>query len=538
MAQSISNRAEESRTGGFALLRGLGWFCVLLGLGCAAPTLSDQRSMATVTSRADALQQSGAPRRVLLITVAGLESADFLNAWGGIAGPEDAVRMPALAALAQEGAIGIDVRTPTPGASYSAHATIATGRGPNGHGVIADSLIDDSGTRAQPFWDNAMLRGGALWDAAIGRGVISLGWPTTTGARIELVVPDLESGATGAGWMEAIRRFTTPSLMRELDQAAEAAVKNKQRAPGTWPSATEKDAAFVDLACSLLQSERDASLWLMRLSQTATAQVQGGEGSLAESEALASVDAEIGRLMACLEGAGKLADTAIFVAGDVAYRAVHTRVDPNVALVAEGLIGRDPRSSTGVRSWLAMTRSHGRSAYIYARDASNAVAARNVLEAEAEKTGAFEVISAKALAEVGGDPQAWFGLTAKPGFKIGNRLAGPLVSPASARASAGGFGLNEPSGSQSVGLLAWGRGIRGGVRIPSADLRDLAPTVASLLGLRLPGAAEGKPIIGLLRAAVPPPPPGPKRIGVDNDSGDVDRALRDLGGGRPLGDER
>jgi hypothetical protein len=63
----------------------------------------------------------------------------------------------------------------------------------------------------------------------------------------------------------------------------------------------------------------------------------------------------------------------------------------------------------------------------------------------------------------------------------------------------------------------------------------VAPTIAILLGLRLDDRLDGEAIVGILRAAaVSKPPPGPKRLGVGSD-GDVDRALRELGGGRPLG---
>ena len=43
--------------------------------------------------------------------------------------------------------------------------------------------------RSLPFFDNRLLKGTALWDSAIGRGVLSLGWPTTTGARILNWIP-------------------------------------------------------------------------------------------------------------------------------------------------------------------------------------------------------------------------------------------------------------------------------------------------------------------------------------------------------------
>ena len=166
-------------------------------------------------------------------------------------------------------------------------------------------------------------------------------------------------------------------------------------------------------------------------------------------------------------------------------------------------------------------------------DAASAIRARNLLAAEAARTGAFEVVPAADLAGAGADPQAWFGLAAMPGFVIGNGLVKPALRPAERRASEGAFPFRDIE-SSSVGLVAWGRGIRTQVRVPSLELTDVAPTVAALLGLRLDETLDGEPLVGILRAAVPPPPPGPKRLGVGSD-GDVDRTLRELGGGRELG---
>ena len=519
--------------------------CVLFAIGCAAPTLRDQRSMTAEWLSDDggrAMRDPGPPRRVLLITVAGLESADFLNRSGRIASETDAVRMPNLARLGRQGVVGIEVQPPAPSSVYASHATIATGRLPNRHGVIADSALDRSGNRALPFWDNRLLKGDALWDAAIGRGVLALGWPSTLGARIELIVPDGAAGDASQTWLEFIAKGASPPLLRMLQDIAATAMDAESgdgaekgpRDPHSWPTPQEKDAAFVDVACRLTESERDPGLWLIRLNQTATAQVGAGFGSLAVGAALSRVDSEIGRLMGCLESAGRLADTAIFVTGDVAYRAVHTRVDPNVALVAQGLIGRDPRSSLGVRSWRALLRSNGRSAYLYARDAESAIEARKGLEAAAAVTRAFEVVPASELAESGADPQAWFGLAANPGFVLGNGLSKPMLRPSELRGSTGALPFRDPMDS-SVGFVAWGRGIRPQVRVPRLDLADIAPTIAKLLGLRFDSDFDGAPMIGILRAAVAPQPrSGPKRLGVGTD-GDVDQLLREMGGGRELG---
>jgi arylsulfatase A-like enzyme len=84
----------------------------------------------------------------------------------------------------------------------------------------------------------------------------------------------------------------------------------------------------------------------------------------------------------------------------------------------------------------------------------------------------------------------------------------------------------------SVGFVAWGRGVRNGVQLPELDLLDVAPTIASLLGLRLDDDVAGQPVLGILRSAARPPPPGPKRLGGDQD---LDQRLRQMRSGRRLG---
>ncbi len=532
------------------------WVCALAALACASAGPGKRGSDPEPETRLRALQEAGTPRRVVLVTLAGLEASDFLLAGGfalpagdpaysGVdlaATPGDRVRMPFLAGLAAEGAFGVHAVPPTPGSSYASHATLVTGLRPNRHGIVADEALDSSGDRALPFWDSRLLKATTLWDAALGRGVLALGWPSTDGARIELLVPDAEPEDPAQSWLGFVRRRSTPQLSEALerisqDQLAESprGQTGEKRSPASWPSAGERDAAFVELACQIASSERDPALWLIRFVEPASALAAHGFGSPEHSAALARADARLERLVDCLETSQRLIDTAIFVVGDVSYRSVHTEIAPNTALVREKLIGRDPRSKTGVRSWLALSRSHGRSAYLYAEDAQSAVEARRVLDAEAARSGAFDIVPAADLASQGADPQAWFGLAARPGYGFGNALMGPLLRPSELRSRAGGFPFREGS-EAAVGFVAWGRGVRQQIRVPELSLTDIAPTIAKLLGLRLDDGLDGRPLVGILRASQPLPPPGPKRLGVGND-GDVERTLREMGGGHELGSD-
>lgn len=518
---------NETKTGSF---RGAGLglgLCLLAALACATPTLEGQRTLTAdaVDLRNEARFGDGPPSRVFLITVAGLRPVDYLDPFGHAAAEGALVHMPSLARLAREGATGLAARPPSPSAARATHATLVTGRTPPHHGIIADATLDREGTRSLPFHDSRLLVGTTLWDAAVAKGVVSLGWPTTTGARIELLLPEPVDGGVAFD-----RPGTSPALTREIATLAAEAGEANAEAAGAWPTAVQEDGVLVDLACRLIASERDAGLWLLRLDQTLGPLAAFGPGSVEVDDAFGRVDADLERLTGCLAANGQLEDAAIIVTGDAAHHPVHTRVAPNTALARRGLVGRDPRASTGVRSWLALARSHGRSAYVYARDAANAIDARNLLREEADRTGAFELVSAKELAVLDGDPNAWFALVAPPGIVITDDLAGPLIAPAGVRGAPGVLG--DALDETSVGFVAWGRGIRNHVRLPFVDLLDVAPTISALLGLRLGDDLDGEPILGILRAAVEPPPPGPKRLGQELDA---DARLREMRRGREVG---
>ncbi len=509
-------------------------------MACAQPrTLADEQELIQQDPRRQARFQEGPPARVFLISVAGLRPTDYLDPFGHAAAEGALVHMPSLARLAREGVTVLGATPPVPGAVRTTHATLVTGLRPAGHRIVADATLDDEGTRALPFTDPRLLAGTPLWDAAIGRGVVSLGWPTTRGARIERLLPESDGREQG-DWLAGVRTGASPAVWRALETIAirerEAiAAGEEDRSPDSWPTPAERDAALVEVACERIGGDRDAGLWLIRLAQTQPLMMGAGPGSVEVDDGFARIDTQIGLLVDCLEHSGKLAESAILVTGDVAYAPVHTTVSPNVALVKAGLIGRDPRAATGVRSWLALARSHGASAFVFARDAANALDARQILALESERTGAFQIVPAQRLAEQGADPQAWFGLAARPGFEIGDELVGPPLRASMLRGVPGLMAADAtiPRDGQ-VGFVAWGRGVRNGVRMPSLDLLDVAPTIASLLGLRLDDDVVGKPVLGILRSALEPPPPGPKRLGGGQE---LDDRLREMRSGRRLGGE-
>jgi hypothetical protein len=183
-----------------------------------------------------------------------------------------------------------------------------------------------------------------------------------------------------------------------------------------------------------------------------------------------------------------LPQAAFLVVGDRPLEPVHTAVRPNEWLREGGFITAQGR-------WTALVRSNGSSAFVYANEARTALQARQRLEAAAQETGVFRIVTADEMIARGADPDAWFGLQAEPGFAFENDTAGPVLGPAGARGAGGWLAGRAPPG---VGLVAFGRGVRRGVVVPRMRQLDVAPTLAALLGVPLE-SASGRSFVGVLR---------------------------------------
>jgi len=431
--------------------------------------------------------EPGRPALVVLISVAAMTPDRYRGADPA---------MPSVARLAAAGVAAAEVEPVAPAARAPAHATLVTGRRPAGHRVASDRLLGERGVRGEGYTHASQLRGPSLWSvaAAAQRPAAALGWPTTTGAAIPLLLPDVETVRRGSSWLQELADKSTPWLHELAGRLGGAA-------PGTAGPGPARDATLVGVACEVLASPAAPALLLLELGQAGPALAASGPGAPETARALAGADAEIERLLGCLARAGRLAASAFIVAGDHGAVDVHSALAPNALLEEAGLLSRDERDPA-LRGWRAIARSNGGSAFVYARSEGDALRARRALEAGAEASGAFRVVSAEELLALGADPEAWFGLEARPGYVFTDGAGAPAEAPTALR---GAGGYLPGRAEMGPGFVAWGRGVARGVRVPWMRQIDVAPTVARLLGLVL-DAADGRPLAGALNL---PPDTGP-----------------------------
>lgn len=457
-------------------------------LGCAGPDagLPAPRPGRVAVSLPVLAGPSTRPAHVLLVSVAGL--TPDLYGRGGPRPPP----MPTLVALALAGVSAQAVVSVAPASAYPVHATLISGQPPASHGIAADRRLGSRGVREALYWHASHLRAPTLWQLARQKQlrVVALGWPSTVGAAIDGLIPDIAPTRRAETWMGVLADAATPSLLELAEREGGSAAEADR--PGS-----ARDAVLTGIACQTLGTSTPPGLLLLRLSQAEPALRDSGPGSPEALAAFAGVDRELARLLACLRESARIGAAALLVVGDRGFAPIHTALSPNAVLAREGLIEPGAGADDGVARWSAISRSNGGSAFVYARGENDAVRARRALAEEARRTRAFRVVSAEEMLRLGADPDAWFGLEAEPGFAFLDSPQGPPMRPA-ARRGAGGYLPHRPE--MNAGFVAWGRGIRSGVRVPIMRQTDVAPTAARLLGLDL-GEVEGRALIGALEPA-------------------------------------
>lgn len=409
---------------------------------------------------------SGA-RSVLVVSVDGLRD-DYLR--------DTEHALPTLRGLAAEGSVARSLVSVWPSVTYPAHATLVTGVAPARHGIVNNVVFDPFGKNDGGwFWYARDLRADTLWDSARRSGidVANVTWPVTVGADIRWNLPQYWR-AKNAEDEKLLCQLSTPGLCDEL-RAAGLQVPGEHR--------PDRDRA---LAASFLLRAKKPRLSFLYLPDLDTVEHEHGPGSPEAWATLEKTDALLGDLFT--EARASLPHLAIVIVSDHGFVSVEREVRPNVALRLSGLL----ESKDGkVANYRAVTWRAGGSAAIMG-EASTKAQVRSIFDGLAAhpENGIAEVIDGSLVEKQGGFPGALVVLQAAPGFVFSERSDEPLIAPSKSR---GTHGHSPTHAQMGCTLVMAGDGIRSGVVLGDVAMEDVAPTIATLLHLPLPGAT-GKPL--------------------------------------------
>ena len=410
---------------------------------------------------------------VVLISIDGF--ADFY--WR-----DPRVKAPTLRALAEGGAVADGVRAVFPSTTWPTHVSLVTGVKPARHGVVANHILNRATRRAEdltgdPIYDaDALLTAPTVYDraAAAGLKVAAVDWPATRNSS---------ALAFNLPFFKDQQVFQTQTSRAVWDELSAAGFPVERQ--GEWallPKRFMKDTMVAEVAAHAVRRHAPDMLMAHFLCADSHQHLYGPR-TPEVYWAIEHIDNCIGRLLTALPA--RLRDrAAIVVVSDHGFLPVERDIRPNVRLRRLGAVRGD--GVAGFSGEACFVMNHG-AGYLYALDC-DAGALRSLAGEIAKMDGVAATWPRERFAELGlpADhrmlPDAVF--EAKPGYQFSDETAGEDEN--GAPKYRGTHGQRPEAPGNAAFFLASGAGIRRGAKLARIQSRDVAPTLATLLGVAMP----------------------------------------------------
>jgi predicted AlkP superfamily pyrophosphatase or phosphodiesterase len=397
---------------------------------------------------------------------------------------ERGLNIPNLRRFVTEGAYATGVRGVLPTVTYPSHVTLLTGASPARHGVVSNTTFDPQQiNQGGWFWYASDIRLPTLWSAAAaaGKTVGNVHWPVSVGAAgVTWNLPQI--WRTGhADDAKLVAALATPGLIAELEQAT-----GRSYAAGIDES-IEGDENRGSFTVKLIERHRPefVTAYLTALDHEQHAE---GPGTSKAHAVLERIDAIVGKLVAAQLTAHP--DSAVAIASDHGFEAIERETNFFRAFVDAGLIKLEGQGK--VVTWEAMPWPSGGSvAIVLARDDDQGLTARvaqllDSLKAE-PANGIAAVADRTEIARMGGNPKAAFYVNMAPDAAAAGAFA-PRSALRGTPKYKGTHGYFPTRPNLQATFLIWGTGIPKARSLGEIDMRAIAPTIASLLDITLPGS--------------------------------------------------
>ena len=420
-------------------------------------------------------------RALLLISIDGLRPDYVLEA------DKHGLKVPNLRSIAREGTYATGVRGVLPTATYPSHTAIITGVAPARHGIIANHPFDHAVKDLYVWYYYAEdIRVPTLWDAATHSGYVtgSVSWPVTVGATgIRFNIPEYALTRTPED-VKITRGASTPGLMHELEKKAGPYLTEVS-------DSVKRDWARTRYAAEIIR-QKHARFVTVHLAASDNLQHRHGPFTAQVHAALEEIDRMVGEMSDAIRAEDPRA--AVCIVSDHGFAPVTKVLWLDAAFVKAGFITLKTNDTTveksGVTDWVARPWHAGGSAAIMMKNPADAEARANVkalLErlAADPTNGIAAILDADAIRELGGDPAAQFWITMRAGFMVSATLQPSIVSVVSAR---GAHGHAPTLPEVAATFMIAGGGIRKGHDLGTIDMRSIAPTLATVMGVDFPSA--------------------------------------------------
>jgi predicted AlkP superfamily pyrophosphatase or phosphodiesterase len=404
----------------------------------------------------------------------------------------------------KEGVRAASMKASVPTVTWPNHTTLVTGVHPARHGVVGNNFYDRATHKrmvliSDPVFDkDEIVKVPTIYDVAKAAGLktAAVRWPATRNAKsLDWRISDVSS-------IELLKTSTTASLVAE------------SKADGLWAEVdaaekTEKDGRWLpsDEMCTkvfnLILTRHRPNLALLHLIDVDHTEHIAGPQSPEAYAAIKESDTFVREVWDTLKAQFPGRATLIVVS-DHGFSPIRRQVLPNVVLRKAKLLNDADETSDDKDSQPAVrVVPQGGCAMIYVLDDARRTelcdkirAAFDGLEGIAKVVGPDETPS-YGVARPKDDPHAPdMLLFAEYGYAFGDTAAGDLpFNEKPERKGSHGHDPNLPELRAS--FVAWGAGIKKGVKLGDIENTAVTPTIAELLGLDMPGL-DGKPLSAAL----------------------------------------
>ncbi len=406
------------------------------------------------------------------------------------------LRIPTLRRFLKEGTYADGVIAVFPTVTYPDHTTLITGVWPAEHGILNNGLFDPTGDLEDAwYWYADAIRVPTLWDAAhqAGIGTASVSWPVSVdAASVDTLIPEYwrTSGSYGVDPQD---RYLMNAISRPDGALAEMEKRIGPYMMGNDTSVEEGDEVRTKFALDILRN-RKPGFMTIHLSAMDASEHEHGVFSPEADKTLEALDGMVARLMAAAlqnDPQGK-----VVIVSDHGFLNVTHVVNLKIPFVQAGLL---PSRDQDADQWKAQLWSAGGLIAVMLHQPADPAINRQVhalltrLAAD-PANGIDQVLDAEQAKARGGFTGAAYVIVMKPGYAMGGARSGSLVLPQSAAPGShlGNHGFLPQFPEMHASFFILGAGVARGRDLGTIDMRQIAPTVADILGVSLPAARQPK----------------------------------------------
>jgi predicted AlkP superfamily pyrophosphatase or phosphodiesterase len=416
---------------------------------------------------------------LLMISVDGLKPEYVLDA------DAHGLKIPFLRSLMRDGAYARGVNGVWPTVTYPSHTTLLTGLSPAEHGIYNNLEFDPKNTFANAwFWYAQQIRAPTLWQAAHGAGLstASIGWPVSVGATaVDFLIPEY--------WRVARLTDVDPSdaLLLAAVSRPEGLLQKMQARLGPYMRGNDPsppgDEIKTRYALDILKNQKPKFMTI-HLSSLDEQQHRFGPFSSEANADLEVMDGQLAQLFAASRSNDPKAIAV--VVSDHGFAQITHKVNLMQPFLRAGLL-----QSGG--AWKAQPWSGSGMAAVMLHDPADSQTesqVRDLLQSmKADPSnGIAQVLERGAIKQRGAFPDASFLIVMKLGYYALADATSPLVSDVPGTPGSHGFSPEYPE--MRAAFFIEGTGIARGRDLGLIDMRQIAPTVAQLLGVRLSAATQ------------------------------------------------